>query len=309
MHLPRGGAGLGAAERRRPLDTHAHCVTGTVTLLDAARRAGVRRLVYAASSSAYGDQPNSSKRETDLPAPLSPYAAAKLAGRVLLPGVHGDLRVGDGRHPLLQRLRPAAGPQQPILGRDSAVHHGDARRPAADDLRRRPAVARFHLRGQRGPRQPAGGRRAGRRPGGCSTAPTAGRTDLLTLIRLLNRLLGTNVQPIHDRPRVGDVRESLADITQARKLLGYETAGGFRGRAAAVDRVLPVADRKKGPIGDLPWRPTYRRAESLQLLRQYNQTESLVNHALAVEANNALDGPKVRRRRGEMGHRRADPRP
>ena len=62
-----------------PLETNAACVTGTVTLLDAARRARVRRLVYAASSSAYGDQPTSSKRETDLPAPLSPYGAAKLA--------------------------------------------------------------------------------------------------------------------------------------------------------------------------------------------------------------------------------------
>ena len=62
-----------------PLDTNAACVTGTVTLLDAARRAGVRRVVYAASSSAYGDLPTSPKRETDLPAPISPYGAAKLA--------------------------------------------------------------------------------------------------------------------------------------------------------------------------------------------------------------------------------------
>ena len=61
-----------------PLDTNTACVTGTVTLLDEARRAGVRRVVYAGSSSAYGDQPNSSKRENDLPLPLSPYAAAKL---------------------------------------------------------------------------------------------------------------------------------------------------------------------------------------------------------------------------------------
>ncbi len=64
----------------RPLDTNAACVTGTLTVLDEARKAGVRRLVYAASSSAYGDQPNSSKRETDVPAPISPYGAAKLAG-------------------------------------------------------------------------------------------------------------------------------------------------------------------------------------------------------------------------------------
>ena len=66
----------------RPLASHAACATGTVTLLDAARRAGVRRVVYAASSAAYGDRPGSTKRETDLPAPLSPYAAAKLAGEL-----------------------------------------------------------------------------------------------------------------------------------------------------------------------------------------------------------------------------------
>ena len=52
-------------------------------------------------------------------------------------------------------------------------------------------------------------------------------TDLLKLIELLNRLLGTNIQPRHEPPRVGDVRESLADITQARKCLGYEPAVDF----------------------------------------------------------------------------------
>ena len=64
----------------QPMDTHAACVTGTLNVLDQARRAGVRRLIYAASSSAYGNQPNSPKRETDRPMPVSPYGAAKLAG-------------------------------------------------------------------------------------------------------------------------------------------------------------------------------------------------------------------------------------
>ena len=64
----------------RPLDTNAACVTGTLTLLDQAHRAGVRRLMYAASSAAYGDRSFSAKRETDLPMILSSYAAAKLAG-------------------------------------------------------------------------------------------------------------------------------------------------------------------------------------------------------------------------------------
>src|SRR5688500_12721636 len=63
-----------------PLQTHAKCATVTLALLDQARRAGVRRLVYAGSSSAYGDQPTSSQRETDPLMTLSPYAAAKIAG-------------------------------------------------------------------------------------------------------------------------------------------------------------------------------------------------------------------------------------
>src|SRR6476661_1117279 len=63
-----------------PLATHAACATGTLVVLHEARKAGVRRVVYAASSSAYGNQPQPKKKETDVPSPLSPYAAAKLAG-------------------------------------------------------------------------------------------------------------------------------------------------------------------------------------------------------------------------------------
>src|SRR5690606_34200728 len=67
-----------------PLDTNAACVTGTVTLLDVARESGVRRVVYAGSSSAYGDQPTPAKHEKLLPLPISPYAAAKLAAEYYL---------------------------------------------------------------------------------------------------------------------------------------------------------------------------------------------------------------------------------
>ena len=65
-----------------PLATHDVCVTGAVNLLNEARQAGVRRVVYAGSSSAYGNSAWASKRETDLPGPLSPYAAAKLAAEL-----------------------------------------------------------------------------------------------------------------------------------------------------------------------------------------------------------------------------------
>jgi nucleoside-diphosphate-sugar epimerase len=65
-----------------PAETHRVCVDGTFNLLDAARNAGVRRFIYAASSSAYGDQPSLPKVESMRPDPLSPYAAAKLAGEL-----------------------------------------------------------------------------------------------------------------------------------------------------------------------------------------------------------------------------------
>src|SRR6476469_793757 len=74
-----------------PLATHAACATGTLIVLHEARKAGVRRFVYAGSSSTYGNaadgigdrrQGTGSKRESDLPSPLSPYAAAKLAGEM-----------------------------------------------------------------------------------------------------------------------------------------------------------------------------------------------------------------------------------
>ncbi|HIN95434.1 MAG TPA: NAD-dependent epimerase/dehydratase family protein, partial [Planctomycetes bacterium] len=64
----------------KPQQTHAVCATGTLILLDQARQAGVRRLLYAASSSAYGNQKDACNTETDLVAPASPYAASKLAG-------------------------------------------------------------------------------------------------------------------------------------------------------------------------------------------------------------------------------------
>src|SRR6266404_3540412 len=63
-----------------PLATHATCATGTLLVLDSSRKAGVRRVLYAASSSAYGGTPGSIRTEKDPLAPLSPYAAAKLAG-------------------------------------------------------------------------------------------------------------------------------------------------------------------------------------------------------------------------------------
>jgi UDP-glucose 4-epimerase len=206
---------------KEPLATNAACVTGTVTVLDQARRAGVRRVVYAASSSAYGDQPFSSKRETDLPSPLSPYAVAKLAGEHYCHAFYHTY----GLQTVCIRYFNVFGPRQDPASPYSAVI---------------PLFISAMLRGQ----QPViygdglqsrdftfvgnvvqGNLLAAEAPGavGQTVNVANGRaTNLLQLIDLLNELLGTRVQPEFQPPRPGDVKHSLADITRAQQLLGYE---------------------------------------------------------------------------------------
>lgn len=209
-----------------PLDSHAACATGTLHLLDAARRSGVRRLVYAASSSAYGDQPFSSKRETDLLAPISPYGAAKLAGEMYCQAftatygfetvclryfnVFGPRQDPDSPYSaviplfitaLLAGRRPTVfgdGQQSRDFTFISDVVQGNLLAADAD----RVAGRVFNI---------AGGR----------------SISLLQLLKALNDALGTDVQPLHQPPRAGDVRESLADITAARRWLNFEPQVGL----------------------------------------------------------------------------------
>ncbi len=141
-----------------PLESHAACATGTLNVLDQARRAGVRRVVYAASSSAYGNQPTPRKKETDLPSPLSPYAA----GRAVLRSVLAQLRIGNCRPAVLQRLRAAAGSPRSVRCGDSALHQGNSRRRSAQDFRRWRPDSRFHLRRKRRRGEPESSRRPAR---------------------------------------------------------------------------------------------------------------------------------------------------
>lgn len=229
----------------RPLDTNAACVTGTLNMLNESRKAGVRRLVYAASSSAYGDQPTSSKRETDLPAPISPYGTAKLAGELYcraFTSTYGFETVSiryfnvfgprQDPHSQYSAVIPLfitamlAGRQPTVYGdggqsRDftyiANVVHGNLL--AADANAKLVAGRTFNV---------ANGR----------------NTSLLELITQLNSLLGTNIKPIHAAARVGDVRESLADITQARTCLAYEPQVGFEeGLRRSIDYYRSIAGK------------------------------------------------------------------
>lgn len=204
-----------------PLDTNAACVTGTVTLLDQARRAGVRRIVYAASSSLYGDQPNSSKRETDLPAPISPYGAAKLAAEYYCQAFTATYGIETVALRYFNVFGPRQDPNSPysavipifitalIEGRRPTIY-GDGGQ--SRDFTFVANVVHGNLLAADAP--DASGR--------SFNLANGGSVSLLEMLASLNKYLGTDVQPVFADPRPGDIRESMADITLARKLLKYE---------------------------------------------------------------------------------------
>lgn len=205
----------------RPLEVHAACATGTLILLEEARRAGVRRVVYAASSSAYGDRPEPVKNENLLPAPLSPYAASKLAGEMYCQAFTATHGLETVALRYFNIFGPRQDPNSPysaviplfittMLSGGQPVIYGDGLQ--SRDFCFVSNVVRANLLAAD----------ADGASGRMFNVASGKSTDLLTLLGALNRLLGTNVKPRHEPPRPGDVRESRADIAQARQWLGYE---------------------------------------------------------------------------------------
>jgi UDP-glucose 4-epimerase len=227
------------------LDTHAACVTGTLTVLDAARRGGVRRLVYAGSSSAYGNRPASPKRESDAAAPISPYGAAKLAGEAYCHAFWTTY----GFETVSLRYFNVFGPRQDpasqyaaviprfiaamLAGRQPTIY-GDGRQ--SRDFTYIDNVVHGNLLAADAEAKLVAGQ----------TINVAGgrSTSLLELVAVLNDLLGTAIEPVHWAPRPGDVRESLADIAQARSRLGYEPQVDFQqGLRRTIDYYRQPAGR------------------------------------------------------------------
>ncbi len=204
----------------RPLDTNETCVTGTLMVLDQARRAGVRRVVYAASSSAYGDQPFSSKRETDLPAPLSPYAVAKLAGEYYCQAFYHTYGLETVGIRYFNVFGPRQDPDSPysavipifitrLLTGNPPIIYGDGRQTR--DFTYIGNVVHGNLLAADAPGA----------VGKVINLANGRSTSLLELMANLNELLGTDVQPVFEPARPGDVRDSMADITMAQALLRY----------------------------------------------------------------------------------------
>jgi UDP-glucose 4-epimerase len=209
-----------------PLATHEVCVTGTLQILDAARHAGVRRVVYAASSSAYGDTPGSLRREDDSLSPLSPYAAAKLAGEHYCRCFTAVYGLETVRLRFFNIFGPRQDPRSPYSGVIAlfTAAMAERRTPRIDGDGKQSRDFTYVANAVQALMKSAVAPAA---VGKVYNIGTGANVNLLQLVEELNRLLGLRIQPEHGPARPGDVRHSQADISLARKDLGYEPAVSF----------------------------------------------------------------------------------
>jgi len=212
-----------------PAGTNLNCVDATVNLLVAANAAKVRRVIYAGSSSAYGDTPTLPKREDMLPNPISPYAVAKLAGEHYM---HAFTRV-YGLETVTLRYFNVFGPfQDPtshysgvlaifcrkMLAGEQPTIYGDGEQ--SRDFTYIDNVVHANLLAAAAPAEKVSGR--------VMNTATATRITLNDTFAILKELTGFSGSPAYAPGRTGDVRESLADIQLASDLLGFEPKVDFR---------------------------------------------------------------------------------
>jgi UDP-N-acetylglucosamine/UDP-N-acetyl-alpha-D-glucosaminouronate 4-epimerase len=203
-----------------PLTSHRANVDASLNILIAARDAGVKRVVYAGSSSAYGNTATLPKRE-DMPTnPLSPYALQKLVVEhyaLLFTRLYG-LETVTIRY--FNVFGPRQDPGSPYSGVISlfATALLEGRQPIiygdGEQTRDFTYVANVV----------DGVLRAAEAPdasGHVINVATGGRISLNALLQVMSAIVGTTVQPVYKEPRQGDVRDSQADISKARSLLGY----------------------------------------------------------------------------------------
>jgi nucleoside-diphosphate-sugar epimerase len=218
-----------------PVTSHRANVDGTLNTIVAARNAGVKRVVFAASSSAYGNTSILPKHEEMPPDPLSPYALQKVIGEQylrLFTRLYG-LETVSIRY--FNVFGPRQDPSSPYSGVISVFASAllEGRRPTifgdGEQTRDFTYIANVV----------DGVLRACHAPGASGhiiNVATGGRVSLNALFEAMRRLIGVDVEPIYAEPRVGDVLDSQADITRARELLGYAPTVSFEdGLRATVE--------------------------------------------------------------------------
>jgi UDP-glucose 4-epimerase len=204
-----------------PLPTNDANVTGTLKVLQAARQAGTRRVVYAASSSAYGDTPTLPKVETMATVPLSPYAVAKLAGELYCRAFHKVYGLETVALRYFNVFGPRQDPQSQYaaviprfataaLKGEPAVIYGDGEQ-SRDFCFIENVVAANLLAAQ-----------AGDAAGRVFNVACGEAVSLNQVLAQLEQIVGHPIERRHEPARSGDVRHSLADISAARDILKYQ---------------------------------------------------------------------------------------
>jgi UDP-glucose 4-epimerase len=226
-----------------PERTNGVNLTGTLGVLEASRAAGVRRVVFASSSSAYGDTPVLPKVETMAPCPLSPYALQKYAGERYCQLFHRLY----GLETVALRYFNVYGPRQnpkseyaaviprfasACLAGEPPVVFGDGEQ-TRDFTFVADAVAANLLAAD-----------AERAPGEVVNVAGGRRVSLNELLREIRALTGAAVEPRYQPGRPGDVRDSLADLSRARELLGFEPQVDLRtGLARTIEHLEHANER------------------------------------------------------------------
>lgn len=209
-----------------PIGSNDANINGTLNLLVAARDAGVKRLVFASSSSVYGNSPSLPKHEGMPPDPLSPYALTKLAGEYYC-RLFTDLY---GLEAVCLRYFNVFGPRQDpesqyaavipkfincMICGERPVIYGDGFQSRDFTYVENNVEANILA---------------------CSAPHAAGevlniacgdRFSLLDLVDIINRILGNSIEPVFEPARQGDVKHSQADISRAREIIGFEPKVGF----------------------------------------------------------------------------------
>lgn len=209
-----------------PLESHQACTTATVRLLDACRNAGVRRVVYAGSSSAYGNNPNSPLAETELPEVHSPYAAAKLAGELYCEAFANTYDIEVVRLRYFNIFGPRQDPDSPyaavipifvnlLLQEKRPSIFGDGQQTR--DFTFVDNVVEANLL-------------AARTPGISGRVFNVGTGKPRTVLEMLQQICGLLDKPFDPQfspERLGDVRHSSADITALERDLGFWEKSSF----------------------------------------------------------------------------------
>ncbi len=204
-----------------PITSNRANIDASLNILVAARDAGVKRLVYAGSSSAYGDTPTLPKVETMASAPLSPYALQKLVAEQycrMFTDLYG-LETATIRY--FNVFGPRQDPSSPYSGVISLFISAlcAGRQPTIYGDGEHTRDFTYVANVVDGALRACTAERAG---GEVINVATGGRTSLNTLFKTLRDLVGAKVDPIYAEPRAGDVKDSQADISKARRLLGYQ---------------------------------------------------------------------------------------